>query len=186
MSNKMKTFLKEALITVALAVAIFFAARGTIQTYEVFQTSMEPNFYEGQRVVVNKVSYWSWVGDPARGDVIIFSAPTGNNEDWIKRIIGLPGDTIEIVNGKVIVNGVVLNEPYVLVPGTASMTEIKVPEGKYFFLGDNRNHSNDSRNGWLAERGDIHGKAWLSTWPPDLWGVIPSYSLNNQIAAAEN
>lgn len=180
----MKIFLREILITVVLALAIFFLARGTIQTYEVFMTSMEPNFHEGQRVVVNKAAYWGWVGEPERGDVIIFEASNSLDEDFIKRVIGLPGDTVEIKNRAVYVNDVKLDEPYIVSPPDYTMPKIKVPEDKYFVLGDNRNQSNDSHNGWFVDRSEIHGKAWLSTWPPKLWGVVPEYSLDNQIASA--
>ncbi len=182
----MKTFLREILITIILALAIFFVARGTIQTYEVFMTSMEPSFYEGQRVVVNKAAYWDWVGEPERGDVIIFRAPNGSNEDFIKRVIGLPGDTVEVKDNAVYINDVALDEPYIMNKPTYIMPKREVPEDKYFVLGDNRNHSNDSHNNWLVDRPAIHGKAWLSTWPPDLWGVVPEYSLGNQVASAEN
>jgi signal peptidase I len=180
----MKSFLQEVLITVVLALAIFLVARETIQTYEVFMTSMEPNFHEGQRVVVNKAAYWGWVGDPQRGDVIIFKAPTATNEDFIKRVIGLPGDTVEVKDGAVYVNDVKLDEPYVAQEPTYTMQEITVPPDDYFVMGDNRNHSNDSHNGWFVERDEIHGKAWLSSWPPSLWGVVQSYPLGKQIAAA--
>ncbi len=182
----MKTFIREILITIILALAIFFVARGTVQTYEVFMSSMEPSFYENQRVVVNKAAYWGWVGEPERGDVIIFNAPNGSDEDFIKRIIGLPGDTVEIKNKTVYVNDVALAEPYIMNPPNYAMPKKKVPEGKYFVLGDNRNHSNDSHNNWVVDLADIHGKAWLSTWPPDLWGVVPEYPLGNQIASAGN
>ena len=182
----MKTFLREILITIILALAIFFAARGTIQTYEVFMTSMEPNFHEGQRVVVNKAVYWGWVGEPERGDVIIFKAPNGTDEDFIKRVIGLPGDMVEVRGRAVYVNDVKLDEPYIMSPPNYTVMKKKVPEGKYFVLGDNRNQSNDSHNGWYVDRSEIHGKAWLSTWPPNLWGVVPEYPLNNQIASAGN
>lgn len=184
----MKTLFREVIITVILALAIFLVARGTIQTYEVFMTSMEPNFQEGQRVVVNKAAYWSWIGEPERGDVIIFTEPNGSNEDFIKRVIGLPGDTVEVKNGLVYVNGVELDEPYIIDPPAYTVEPRTVPEGKYFVLGDNRNHSNDSHSGsdWYVPRENIHGKAWLSTWPPETWGVVPDYPLDNQIANAGN
>ena len=175
----MKRFAREIAITIVLALIIFFVARTTIQTYEVFMTSMEPNFTEGDRVVVNKAVYW--FGEPQRGDVIIFEEPNGTEEDFIKRIIGIPGDTVEIKNGAVYVNGIRLQEPYVMAPPAYTMATITVPEDRYFVLGDNRNYSNDSHNGWFVEEDKIHGKAWLITWPPDSWKVVPSYKLSEQL-----
>jgi signal peptidase I len=182
----MKTFLREVLITVLLAAGIFLIARETIQTYEVYMTSMEPNFHEGQRVVVNKAAYWGWVGDPQRGDVIVFESPVASHEDFIKRVIGLPGDTVEIKDEAVYVNGIKLDEPYLAAEPTYFMAKITVPPDEYFVLGDNRNHSNDSHNGWFVARDEIRGKAWLSSWPPSLWGTVANYPLDKQVASADN
>lgn len=176
----MKTFLREIAITIALALIIFFVARASIQTYEVLMSSMEPNFYEGDRVVVNKAVYW--FGEPKRGDVIIFEEPNGSGEDFIKRVIGLPGDIIEVKNRVVYVNGIKLDEPYIKDSPNYTLDKTKVPEGSYFVLGDNRNHSNDSHQGWLVEHDKIHGKAWLITWPPDNWGIVPGNDLGEQLA----
>lgn len=178
----MKSFIKEAVITLLLAAAIFLGARATIQTYEVFQSSMLPNFHAGQRVVVNKAAYW-W-GDPDRGDVIILKAP-GETNNWIKRVIGLPGDTVKVISGVTYVNGVALDEPYVINRFTYSMAEITVPEGYYFFLGDNRDVSNDSSKGYYMPREDLIGKAWLISWPPSEWSVVPSYHISNQLETAD-
>lgn len=180
----MKTFLREIIITVILALIIFFAARASIQTYEVLMSSMEPSFYEGDRVVVNKAVYW--FGGPERGDVIVFEEPNGSQDDFIKRIIGLPGDTVEVKNEAVYVNDAKLNEPYIKDPPSYTLSPTKVPEGCYFVLGDNRNHSNDSHHGWLVEHDKIHGKAWLITWPPDNWGIVPDNDLGEQLAKANN
>jgi signal peptidase I len=179
----MKTFLREALITVILALIIFFAARATIQTFIVVMTSMEPNFHDGQRLVVNKAVYV--FGEPERGDVIIFRAPNGQQEDFIKRVIAQPGDTVEVKDGAVFVNNARLDEPYIKNPPSYTMAEQKIPEDSYFVLGDNRNRSNDSHNGWLVPRENIIGKAWLMTWPPADWGVVPDYPLEEQLAASE-
>jgi len=172
-----KPIVREILITVVLGLVIFFTARAALQTYEVFQTSMEPNFYEGQRVVVLKSAYW--FGDPQRGDVVIFNAPDNTGEEWIKRIIGLPGDTVRIDHGVVYVNGVPLDEPYMQRPFNYSMDLRTIPADNYFFLGDNRDVSNDSHRGWYMLRENIIGKAWLVTWPPSAWGSVPSFPLNN-------
>jgi signal peptidase I len=177
-----KSLVREVLITLVLAIAIFFVARASIRTYEVFQTSMLPNFTPGERVVVNKAVYW--FGGPKRGDVVVLRAPNGVNENWIKRIIGLPGDAVEIVDGVVYVNDVKLNEPYVKLAFTYSMAKITVPADEYFFLGDNRDISNDSSRGWYMPRKNLVGKAWLISWPPSNWGVAHNYNLNAQVAAA--
>lgn len=178
----MKRFVREIAITVVLALVIFFVARTSIQTYEVFMTSMEPNFTEGDRVVVNKAVYW--FGEPRRGDVIVFEEPNGSDDDFIKRVIGIPDDTVEIRDRAVYVNGTRLDEPYIITPPTYTMAAITVPEDSYFVLGDNRNYSNDSHNGWFVAADKIHGKAWLITWPPDNWEIIPSYKLSEQLPEA--
>ena len=179
----MKSFARELIITVVLAVIIFLAARLTIQTFVVLMTSMEPNFHEGQRLVVNKAAYF--FGEPERGDVVIFDAPNSTDEDFIKRIIGLPGDKVAIMDGAVYVNGVKLDEPYIMDSPKYTMTEREIPDDEYFVLGDNRNHSNDSHNNWLVPRDNIIGKAWLSTWPPDNWGTVLNYPLEEQLVSAD-
>jgi len=143
---------------------------------------METSCYEGQRLLGNKAAYI--FGDPQRGDVVIFIAPDPMEGDYIKRVIALPGDTVEVKEGAVYINGFKLDEPYIKSPPGYSLEEQKIPENMYFVLGDNRNNSADSHNNWLVPRQNMIGKAWLLTWPPTEWGVVPSYSLEEQLVGA--
>ena len=177
----MKSFFREVFFTLVIAIIIIVGFRFTLQTFGIFMTSMEPNFHEGQRLLVNKAIYI--FGDPDRGDVIIFKAPNENG-DYIKRVIGLPGDTVEIKDRMVFVNNVPLVEPYVMDAPRYNLEEMAIPEDEYFVLGDNRNNSNDSHRGWLVPRDNIVGKAWLSTWPPDYWGLVPEYQLSKQLTTS--
>jgi signal peptidase I len=172
----MRTLFRDILITLILALAIFFLLHSTVQNFIVVGSSMQPNFQEGERVVANKVVYK--LHEPERGDVIVFHPP-GNHqqEDYIKRIIALPGETIEVNEGVVYVDGLPLDEPYIKQPPSYTYTVETVPDNEYFVLGDNRNNSNDSHTGWTVPRENIIGKAWLSIWPPSEWGVVPDYSL---------
>jgi signal peptidase I len=132
---------------------------------------MEPNFETGQRLIANKIIYR--FDNIDRGDVVILRPPTGVNVDYIKRVIGLPGETVEIKIGRVYIDGAPLSEPYVLEVPRYTMKKLQVSQGYYFVLGDNRNNSNDSHIwGPLPEK-NIIGKVWLSIWPPDDWQVNP-------------
>jgi signal peptidase I len=170
-----KAFLREFLAILVLAIVIFFLIQATFPSYYVEFSSMEPNIHPGQRLVINKVVYN--LHEPERGDIIVFSNPINpEGKDYIKRIIALPGETIEIKAGIVYINGLKLDEPYIEDLSSRSFQEQKMPENEYFVLGDNRNNSDDSRTGWTVPRQDIIGKAWLSTWPPSAWGLVPNYS----------
>lgn len=175
--------LREILVTLVVAIAMFFALQTTIQSSVVVGSSMEPNLQNGQRLVVNKTAYA--FKEPSRGDVVIFRSPGNQNTEFIKRVIGLPGDTVVIKDGKVMVNGKKLNEPYIASPPHYSLNEVKVPADSYFVLGDNRNNSNDSHNGWTVPRPSIIGKAWVSIWPPDDWGLAPNHSLEEAVDSAQ-
>jgi len=147
---------------------------------------MEPNFQEGQRVLVNKVIYK--FREPERGDVIVLHPPPPYSPKaipFIKRIIGLPGESVEINEGIVYIHkedGSVLplDEPYVIKPAKYPFKGNTIPENEYFVLGDNRNNSDDSRNGWTLPRQNIIGKAWLSIWPPDRWRLVANYSYEGE------
>lgn len=179
----MRVFLREILGTIILAIVIFFLLQTTIQSFVVSGSSMEDSFHDGQRLLIIKTRVAYALHEPERGDVAIFHLPGNRRGDYIKRIIGLPGDIVEVKMGAVYVNGIKLDEPYVKDPPTYTVNLIKIPENNYFVLGDNRNNSNDSHNGWLVPRQNIIGKTWLSVWPPGEWGLIPDYSLEEQLVA---
>ncbi len=180
----MKTFLRDVLTTLALAAVISLGLRATVQPYIVWQSCMEPNFYEGQQIEVNKVVYK--LHEPQRGDVIIFQPPFPSEKPFIKRIIALPGDTVEVKNGAVYINGLKLQESYIKEPPAYTLSQKKIPENEYFVLGDNRNNADDSHTGWTVPRQNIIGKAWLSYWPPDRWGLVSNYHLQEQIDSLAN
>lgn len=171
----MKSFFREFMVTLIMAAVIFFVTQATIQTFVIIGTSMQPTFQDGQRLLVNKVVYS--FGDPQRGDVVIFQSPASQEGDYIKRIIALPGDTIEVKLGDVFVNDSRLDEPYIKSPPGYAVEEMEVPKEHYFVLGDNRDNSNDSHTGWVVPHDNIIGKAWLSIWPPNKWGLALNYPL---------
>ena len=174
----MRPFFREILVMLALAAVIFLVLNTITQTSIIQYSSMQPTLDVGQRVVINKVVYY--FHEPERGDIIIFHPPTNpdpKTPPFIKRIIGLPGDIVEVKEGAVYINDSPLDEPYIKDPPLYTLPALKIPENNYFVLGDNRNNSNDSHNGWTVPRQSIIGKAWLSILPPSKWGVISNYPL---------
>ena len=126
---------------------------------------MENTIMTGDRVLGLRFSYW--FSEPKQGDIVIFKYPDDENQNYIKRVIGLPGDTIEIVEGLVYVNGELLEEPYLWEEPRGSFGPYVVPEGHYFMLGDNRNNSRDSRywnNKYVSDE-QILGKAYWIYYP---------------------
>jgi len=159
-------WIRELLETAVLTIAIFLVVRVALQNFKVEGLSMYPNLHNGEYILVNKVDYM--LHSPQRGDIIVFHAvPAGQpDRDFIKRIIGLPGETVAIHDDAVYVNNRRLNEPYIKTPPTYTFGPYKVPGGDYFVLGDNRNNSEDSHIWKGLPRNDIVGKAWVSYWPP--------------------
>jgi len=166
--------LRELIETLILTLVIFLLIRFAVQNFRIEGFSMEPNFHDGQFLIVNKLVYA--LHSPERGDVIVFIPPNSTTRDFIKRVIGLPGDRVEIVNGRVFVNGAPLDEPYPLNPGSYSAGAVTVPADEYFVLGDNRNNSSDSHSWGSVPAKSIIGKAWVSYWPPQVMGLVPTYS----------
>ena len=179
----MRFFLREVLGTIILALVIFLLLQATVQSFIVVGSSMQPSLYSGQRLLINKAVYL--LHQPERGDVVVFESPNNRQTDFIKRIIALPGDTVEVKMGIVYVNGSPLDEPYIKAQPSYSLHAKKIPDNDYFVLGDNRNNSNDSHNDWTVPRQNIIGKAWLSIWPPAQWGLITNYSFPEPLTSAK-
>jgi len=166
---------RDIIAPVLLGLAVFLLFHFTLGSFKVYGTSMLPTIEEGEYIMVSKATYF--FNPPHRGDIIVFDSPQDPKTDLIKRVIGLPGDTVEIRNSKVWVNGTPLNESYTLEPPYYMYPEQVIPADHYFVLGDNRNNSADSHRGWTVPQKNIVGKAWITYWPPYLWGTIPSAAL---------
>lgn len=175
----MRVFLREIIGLILLAVAIFLVLQVLVPRFEVVGSSMEPSLHDGQRLLVNKVVYF--FREPEIGEVIVFQPVNNRQPNLIKRIIAEPGDVVEVKEDAVYVNGSPLDEPYIKDNPKYTYGPEEIPENGYFVLGDNRNNSNDSHNGWTVPRQNIVGKAWLSIWPPSQWGVITSYPATEQL-----
>ena len=185
----MNSTLRETIILFLIAVVTFVGLRLTIQSYIVYGPSMQPNFEENQRIIVNKVVYG--LHEPQRGDVIVFKPPFNETKNYIKRVIGLPGESVEVANGKTYIYKIdgtvlILDEPYEAEPSTRNYTKHTIPDNQYFVMGDNRNNSNDSRSGWMVPRDNIVGKAWLIIWPPATWGLALNYPFPESTAQASD
>jgi len=186
-------FARDVVETVILALLIFLAVRAAVQNFRVDGSSMEGSLHNGQYLLVSKATYFKVnlgfldflpfydSGDnpehyifrpPQRGDVIVFRFPNDPSRDFIKRIVAAPGETVEIKDGLVFIDGNYLKEPYITNRAHYSYGPEKVPPKSYFVLGDNRNNSYDSHVwGMLAEE-NIIGQAWLSYWPFSSFGLV--------------
>ena len=166
------SFWLDTLETILLALLLFLAINTVTSRVRVENISMEPTLQPGYLLIVNKLAYK--LGEPKHGDIVVFHYMGDKNEDYIKRVIGLPGDEVNIENGTVYVNGIALSEPYIAAFPAYSGTWV-VPEGSLFVLGDNRNNSSDSHQWGFVDMDDVVGKAVFIYYPFDVIGslVIP-------------
>ena len=182
--KKLGSFFFDILQTVVFAISIFlFIYLLLFQPHKIKGDSMQPNYPNGEFLLTDKVTYR--FNPPQRGDVIVFKAPVNEEDDYIKRIIGLPGETVSIKNGHVYINGKMLEENYLASTLYTSGglflpndKEVVVPQDHFFVLGDNRPYSSDSRAWGFVPRQNIIGRAWLVYWPPQKAGFTPKVEYN--------
>ncbi len=165
--------LREIVETALLTAIIFLLVNATIGRFKIDGSSMEPNLHHDERVIVDKVSFL--FGKPQRGDVVVFSLDN-QPKDYIKRVVGLPGETIEVANGIVYIDGRPLEEPYIAPSTDRPYLARRLGDGEYFVMGDNRGNSSDSRSFGPIHLGNIVGRAWIIYWPPADWTIVPHYS----------
>lgn len=166
--------LGEVLQTLLIAGLLFAAVNLVTARIRVEGSSMEPSLHDGEFVVVNRLTYK--LDQPQPGDIIVFHFPLDPSRRFIKRVVGLPGDVVQVEGGHVYVNGQQLHEPYIAAPPRYS-GEWQVGENQLFVLGDNRNNSSDSQNWGMLPLDEVIGKAVLVYWPVDDIGMIPHYEL---------
>ena len=199
----LRTIARELIETAILALLIFLALRFSVQNYLVDGSSMEPALSSGQHLLVNRLVYLKidpaglpgflpFVDDeqeqhlfpfhpPRRGEIVVFRFPD-ETRDFVKRVIGVPGDTVRIEEGRVFVNDQPLEEPYITHRDSRNMEAVTVTEGSYFVMGDNRQRSDDSRPrgagssaSWRPVPAEnVIGRAWFRYWPLDEWDSLGS------------
>lgn len=166
-----KSWLRELLesvlpaLIIVLVVNVFLA-----QATRVEGQSMEPNLHDDQRLIIEKVTYRFHA--PERGDIVVLRPPQQSSEPLIKRVVGLSGETLEIHDGRVYIDGKLVDEPYLNQPTWGTVDPILIPEGHVFVMGDNRRASNDSRAFGVVALDDIIGRAWMRYWPPSEVGIV--------------
>lgn len=203
-ATKQTSFIREMIETALIAIIVFVLVHSLVLNFVVEGSSMQPTLSSGERILVNRNAYGEfdlgdlvdWIpgvpqqhwltitdwGDPHRGDVVVLTPPKpGEQKPHIKRIIGLPGDHVQIAHGKVFVNGVALEEEYTggyqspcAGSGSYAVCDVTVPTGHVFVMGDHRNNSADSRYFDTVPIERIIGRAWLIYWPANVFGPITS------------
>lgn len=189
----MSPMVKEILETLGLALVVFILVQASVQNFRVEGSSMSPTLEGRQYLLVNKLIYFRldqkrlsriipfWQVDestvirpfrpPKLGEIIVFHFPRDPQRSFVKRVVGVPGDTVEIVNGEVRLNGEVHPEPYLIYPGSTDQAALVLKEKEYFVMGDNRRQSEDSRKWGPVPEDNILGRVWLVYWPFDQRGL---------------
>ena len=163
--------LREIIETLLLTFFIFWLVHSLIGRYRIDGSSMNPTLLDGEYLIINNMTYL--LDDPEQGDIVVFHHPR-NELNLIKRVVGVPGDHIEINNSTVWVNGEVQEEPFIAdSPNYSGSWD--VPPGQYFVLGDNRNNSSDSHSWGFLPLENMLGKAMLVYWPPSDWGQVSHF-----------
>ncbi|MGI8477173.1 MAG: signal peptidase I [Thermomicrobiales bacterium] len=193
--------MREIIETLLLAFVIFVGVRALVLNFRVDGMSMAPNLHNKEMLLVNRNAYFHFdlnrvlnvlpwedrqgkdavylFHPPQRGDIIFFNPPTVSDKPYIKRVLGLGGDTMEVKGGSLFVNGVKVDEPYIAPNITdcnqANCQPWTVPDGDIFVMGDNRRNSSDSRVFGVVKIDSIIGKAWLTYWPLSDFGLVPHH-----------
>jgi signal peptidase I len=176
--SRQKSAFREILETIVFTLLIYFLIRTFLfENYRVVGKSMVPALQDDEYLVVNKLVYR--LHEPQRGDIIVLRERGSGERKLIKRVIGLPGETLAIESGQVTINGQLLDEPYIQNPDRSSRSPAPIPEGHYFVMGDNRSNSSDSRNWGPLPGENVVGKALITYWPVDLWGIVPHVTYEN-------
>lgn len=200
--KKSGSMVREVIETLLLALLIFVAVRAVVLNFRVDGESMTSALADNEMLLVNRNAYFGfeqeqwlgWIpgvdydeddtwypfGTPERGDIVVLNPPSGAtaNKPYIKRVIGLPGERVTFNGNNVFIDGIQLNEPYIIEATGCAGSQIcdaVVPEGHVWVLGDNRNNSSDSRTFGVVDVDDIIGKAWIGYWPRDEIGIVDHY-----------
>lgn len=165
-----KTLLLDVLETLFLTIVIYAVLSTFIGRYKVLSVSMEPTLHEGQYLLISKQTHKIW--PLKRGDVVVFRYPRNPKKNYIKRVIGLPGEKVKFRNNGLYINDELLSEPWLTRQTQGASGEWQLGEDEYFVMGDNRNNSSDSRAWGPVDSRLIIGKALLCYWPVKCWGLI--------------
>jgi signal peptidase I len=170
-SGLLGTVIEIVVIVAAAFVIALLVQAFIVKPFTIHQVSMRPTLEEGDRILLNRLVYH--FRQPARGDIIVFHSPINDSEDLVKRIVGVAGDRVAVTGGKLYVNSVAQDEPYLLEQDfSGEMAEVLVPTGEVFVMGDNRNNSGDSRLFGPISTKRIIGSAFVVYWPIGQWKTL--------------